>query len=59
MNRNESKKMKREEFESAVASMLETYHLPVDNLAVKKKHFPLNNYVLSTPQELVDRYEWN
>ena len=48
MVRNESKKMNREEFESAVSSML-------DNLAVKKKHFPLNNYVLSSPQELVDR----
>ncbi len=55
MVRNESKKMNREEFESAVSSMLETYHLPADNLAVKKKHFPLNNYVLSSPQELVDR----
>lgn len=55
MVRNESKKMNREEFESAVSSMLETYHLPADNLAMKKKHFPLNNYVLSSPQELVDR----
>ena len=48
--------MTREEFETCVGYLIETYHLPVDYLAKKIKGFPLNDYELTTPQHLVNRY---
>lgn len=52
--RNDSKKMNRAEFENAVECLLLSYHLPVDFLTRKKKSFPLNDYAIATPQQLVD-----
>ena len=58
MNRNNSKKMTENEFEKAVGCMIETYHLPVEALPRRKKGFPLNDYAIVTPSELVKRYDF-
>ena len=55
MNRNDSKKMTEEEFEKAVGCMIETYHLPVDLLPRRQKGFPLNDFAIVTPEQLVKR----
>lgn len=47
--------MTREEFETCVGYLVETYHVPADYLPKKVKGFPLNDYVLATPQQLVDK----
>lgn len=57
MNRNSSKKMTEDEFEKAVGCMIETYHLPVEALPRRHKGFPLNDYAIVTPRELVKRYD--
>ena len=57
IDRNNSKKMTEDEFEKAVGCMIETYHLPVEALPRRHKGFPLNDYAIVTPQELVKRYD--
>lgn len=56
INSPKNKKMNLSEFELLVSYLLETYHLPKDYLVKKEKGFPLNNYSLSTPEELVEKY---
>lgn len=51
----ESKKMSRSEFEELVKYCLWSYHLPVDYLTRKDKGFPLNDYHLASPEELVTK----
>ena len=50
--------MTEDEFEKAVGCMIETYHLPVEALPRRKKGFPLNDYAIVTPSELVKRYDF-
>ena len=47
--------MTREELETCVGYLIETYHLPVDNLARKIKGLPLNDYEMASPQYLVEK----
>lgn len=58
-NRPNSKRMSREDFELLVSYLLQTYHLYPDYLITKEKHFPLNEYRMSSAEELVSRYWWN
>lgn len=51
--------MSREDFELLVSYLLQTYHLYPDYLIKKDKHFPLNEYRMSSAEELVSRCGMN